>query len=247
MRTLKLVVAYDGTDFHGWQVQPGQRTVQGVLQQALSQLLAEDVKVQGAGRTDAGVHARGQCASFSTAKPLPVRALVPELRRELPRDVSVTHAEEREAGFHARHSARGRRYAYRLLADDDVLLARHAWAPGHPVDPAALDRATRAVEGRHDFTSFASTGSPATEPRCRVDRARWARWEGGWRFDVVADHFLYHMVRTLVGTALKVSREREPGRAMTKILAARDRRAAAVTVPPQGLCLEQVFYPEAAR
>ncbi len=250
MRTLKLVVAYDGTEFHGWQVQPEQRTVQGVLEQALSQALEEDVKIQGAGRTDAGVHARGQCASFSTARRVPATGLVRRLGRLLPGDVRVVDAEEREEGFHARHSARARRYAYRLLATDDVLRARHAWMPAQPawtpgvaLDAARLDRATRVLEGEHDCSSFGSAGSTPANPRCRIARARWSRWEGGLAFDVVADHFLYHMVRTLVGTALRASTADDPALEMCRIRDARDRAAAGVTVPPQGLCLEQVFYP----
>ncbi len=242
-KTIRLVVAYDGTDFHGWQVQPGRRTVQGVLQDALSGLLEETVEIAGAGRTDAGVHARGQCASFTTSHRLPARAYAPSLGRRLPRDVRVVEAEERPEGFHARHSARARRYAYRLLDRDDVLLGRFAWAPPAPADPAALDRATRVLEGAHDCTSFASSGSPARTNVCRVHRARWSRWEGGTRLDIVADHFLYHMVRTVVGTALAAARTRDPEAAMGRALAARARAAAGPTAPPQGLSLEQVFYP----
>ena len=244
-RTLKLVVAYDGTEFHGWQVQPGVRTVQGVLEEALTTALEENVKVQGAGRTDAGVHARGQCASFETDSRLPAHALVRKLPRFLPADLRVVDAEEREPGFHARHRARARRYAYRLLGQDDVLRARHAWAPNRPLDAAKLDRATRVLEGEHDCSSFGSTGSSPVDPRCRIARARWSRWEGGLTFDVIADHFLYHMVRTVVGTALAASTADDPARAMRRVLDARDRGAAGVTVPPQGLCLEQVFYPPA--
>lgn len=242
-RVLKLTVAYDGTGFHGWQVQPAQRTVQGVLEEALSELLNERVEIAGAGRTDAGVHARGQCASFATSSGLPLRAFVPELRRRLPDDVSVTAAEEREPGFHARHSARGRRYAYRLLDRDDVLCRRHAWAPPHPAAAGPLDRATRALEGEHDFAAFASSGSPVSTTVCRVHRARWSRWERGLQLDIVADHFLYHMVRTIVGTALATARERDPAAAVRTILASRSRSAAGTTAPPQGLSLEEVFYP----
>jgi len=243
-RTLKLVVAYDGTDFHGWQVQPGQRTVQGVLQAALSEMLDETVETQGAGRTDAGVHARGQCASFTTRHALPLRAFVPRLRRLMPADARVVAAAECASGFHARHSARARRYSYRLLDRDDVLRSRHAWHPPHPFDAGRLEGATRVLEGRHDCSSFASSGSVASTPVCHLYRARWSRWEAGVQLDVVADHFLYHMVRTIVGTALGASREREPARAMRRVLAARDRSAAGATAPPQGLVLEQVFYPD---
>ena len=125
MRTLKLTVAYDGTAFHGWQRQPGVRTVQGALEGALARVLGvEAIAVPGAGRTDAGVHARGQVASFACESSLPARAFPPLLGRELPPDVRVLHAEDAAPGFHARHSARARRYAYRLLAVPDVLRER---------------------------------------------------------------------------------------------------------------------------
>jgi len=243
-RVLKLVVAYDGTDFHGWQIQPGQRTVQGVLEAALSEVLGEAVDVAGAGRTDAGVHARGQCASFTTSSRLPLRAFPPALRRRLPPDARVVHAEEREAGFHARHSARARRYAYRLLDREDLLSERIAWAPARRPSPERLERATRELEGEWDCASFASTGGTAKTTVCRIQRARWRRWERGWCFDVIADHFLYHMVRSIVGTALSAAETPNPAGRMREILAARDRARAGVTAPAHGLCLEQVFYPE---
>ncbi|MEO5619262.1 MAG: tRNA pseudouridine synthase A, partial [Candidatus Eisenbacteria bacterium] len=207
--------------------------------------LEERVEIAGAGRTDAGVHARGQCASFTTARSLPTRALVPKLRRLLPGDVRALHAEERAPGFHARHDARARRYAYRLLHGDDVLRARYAWAPRGGWAPEPLERAVRPLEGEHDCTSFASAGSPASTPVCRIHRARWSRWEGGVQLDIIADHFLYHMVRAIVGTALEAARAAHPEREMTRVIGARDRTLAGRTVPPQGLSLEQVFYPQA--
>jgi tRNA pseudouridine38-40 synthase len=242
VRTLKLVVAYDGTDFHGWQVQPGQRTVQGVLEETWARVLGEAVRVRGAGRTDAGCHARGQVASLVTAAALPARALAPALNRTLPADLRVRSAEEMDDGFDARRSATARRYAYRLLDAPDVLLGRHAWHPRRRLDPAALANATAPLEGVHDFSSFRAAGGSASDPVCRVARATWRRWEGGLVFDVIADHFLYHMVRNLVGTALRAMDARDPAGATRGTLAARDRAAAGPTAPPQGLTLEQVFY-----
>jgi tRNA pseudouridine38-40 synthase len=239
---LRIVLGYDGSEFHGWQRQPGQRTVQGVLEETLSRVLDEPIEVAGAGRTDAGVHARGQSASFATRSSLPARAMAPVLRRELPADVQVISAEDRAPDFHARHDATGRRYAYRLLDRDDVLWRKFAWQPRTHLEPPALDRATRVLEGRHDCRSFESTGSPSRNTECQIDRARWSRWEAGLRLDVVADHFLYHMVRTMVGTALAAADTRDPEGAMREVLAARDRARAGVTAPPQGLCLEEVFY-----
>jgi tRNA pseudouridine38-40 synthase len=242
VRTIRLVTAYDGTDFCGWQRQPGLRTVQGVLEDALQEALGEGIEVSGAGRTDAGVHARGQSVSFTTGARLPVRALPPVLQRLLPPDVRVHAAEERPSGFHARHSARGRRYSFRLLDHEDVLLGRFAWRPRRAPHPERLERAVRVLEGVHDCRSFESSGSPAGSTVCRIARARWSRWEGGLLLDIVADHFLYHMVRTVVGTALEAAGSDDPAGRMIAVLEARDRRRAGVTVPAQGLCLEEVFY-----
>jgi tRNA pseudouridine38-40 synthase len=243
VRTFRLTLAYDGTDFHGWQVQPGIRTVQGILEDALSKLpLTDASRVAGAGRTDAGVHARGQVASFSAATRLPARALAPSLNRQLPGDMRVIDAAEVEESFHARHSARARRYRYRLMRRDDLLSRRYAWCPPRPFDPDALERAVRTLEGEHDFTSFQAAGSPPTHPVCRVLRTGWRAWDQGLELDVIADHFLYHMVRNIVGTALAAAHAADPAAAMRRVLAALDRRAAGVTAPAHALSLEQVFY-----
>lgn len=242
MRTFKLTVAFDGTDFHGWQRQPGERTVQGVLEAALADLLGEAVTLRGAGRTDAGVHARGQVASLAAATTLPAAALRPALGPRLPRDVRVLDAVEVGEGFDARRSARARRYSYRLLRREDPLLERFAWRPRAWPAAAALAAATRTLEGRHDCSSFRSAGSSDTRPDCAVSRAAWGEWEGGLLLDITADHFLYHMVRTIVGTALAAAASADPAGAMRAVLGARERAAAGPTAPAHGLCLEEVLY-----
>jgi tRNA pseudouridine38-40 synthase len=243
MRTLSLVIAYDGTEFHGWQVQDGPRTVQGEVQAALRIVLDEaDVALEGAGRTDAGVHARGQVASFRTRANLPARALPPLVNRRLAADVRVRGADERAPDFSARRSARARRYSYQLLDRDDVLLGRYGWHPPRAVPCDGLERATRVLEGEHDCSAFRSAGGSPTRPQCRILRARWASGAYGPRLDIIADHFLYHMVRTVVGTALALADGPDPGAAMSAVLGSRERRRAGVTAPPQGLCLEEVFY-----
>ncbi len=242
MRTIRLDVAYDGSDFHGWQAQPDLRTVQGVLEDGLQAVLGERVRLSGAGRTDAGCHARDQVASFVTTSGLAVEAIAPLLRRHLPADLDVRGAYPCAPGFDARRGAVARRYAYRLLDRPDVLMQRFAWHPRRRLDPAALAAAVRPLEGRHDCRSFQASGCSARRTECVVHYAAWRRWEGGVQLDLVADHFLYHMVRNILGTALRVMAESDPARAMARVLAARDRRAAGPTAPPQGLCLEQVFY-----
>jgi tRNA pseudouridine38-40 synthase len=217
--------------------------VQGALEEALSKVLAgEAVEVHGAGRTDAGVHARGQAVSFRSGARLPARAMEAGLARLLPRDVVARSVEAVPDGFHARHSAVARRYAYRLIREDDPVLGRFAWKPRGTVAPESLERATRALEGEHDCSSFQSTGSSPANPVCRVARARWRTWEWGLTLDIVSDHFLYHMVRTVVGTAFAAARAPDPEAEMLRVLAARDRKAAGVTAPAHGLCMEEVFY-----
>jgi tRNA pseudouridine38-40 synthase len=245
MRVFRLQVAYDGTAYHGWQVQPGLPTVQHELMMALASVLGTACPtLHAAGRTDTGVHARGQVASFESDTPLPARALVPLLNRVLPGDVRAIDAREAAAEFHARHSARARRYSYRLARYPDVLVGRHAWWPRRALDPPGLARSTQVLEGTHDCSSFRSAGSGPANQVCRITRASWSRWEGGVQLDIIADHFLYHMVRNVVGTALAVAREPYPAGAMRAVLAARDRAAGGPTAPPQGLVLEQVFYAE---
>ena len=243
MRTLRLDVAYDGTEFHGWQLQPKLRTVQGVLEDALGEVLKERVRLTGAGRTDAGCHARGQVASFSSSTRLPARALAPLLRRHLPNDLHVLAARDVGPAFDARRSASARRYAYRLLERRDVLLQRMAWHPGRALNPVSLETAVRPLEGEHDCAAFAASGGSTTTTLCHVHRASWRRWEGGLQLDLVADHFLYHMVRNVVGTALALMNRKDSAAEMRAVLESRSRPQAGPTAPPEGLCLEQVFYP----
>jgi tRNA pseudouridine38-40 synthase len=244
VRTIRLDLAYDGTAFHGWQRQPRLRTVQGVLEAALAEVVREAVAVIGAGRTDAGVHARGQVATFRSSTRLPARAIVALIGRRLPVDLEVWGAADAPEGFDARRSARARRYAYRLLDHADVLWSRIAWHPRRRLDPDALAAAAGPLEGRHDFAAFQASGGTPRRSECVVHRAGWRRWEGGLLFEVVADHFLYRMVRNLVGTTLEAASTRDPAHAMQEVLDSRQRARGGATVPPQGLCLEQVFYAE---
>jgi tRNA pseudouridine38-40 synthase len=246
-RTFKLVIAYDGTAFHGWQRQPACRTVQGAVEEALAVVLGGHVPVQGAGRTDAGVHARGQVGSFRAATGLPARAVAAGLRHHLPGDVRVRTCDEVAAGFDARRSAVARRYAYRLLAAGDVLWERFAWHPRRRVHREPLAAATAVLAGGHDFSAFRAAGGAAVSPCCRVQQAVWYDWEGGVRFEITADRFLYHMVRNVVGTAVALADTADPARAMRDVLQSRARARGGPTAPPEGLCLEHVAYEEESR
>jgi len=244
MRRLKLILEYDGAAYHGWQVQPGLDTVQGRLEAALTRLAGTAVSVMGAGRTDAGVHALGQVASCSASIRLDDLALRRALNALLPRDVVVSRVETVDGGFDARRSARSKTYCYTVLRRE-YPSARHAryslWIP-FALDAPAMAAAARHVVGTHDFSAFRAGTCAAATPVRTVTRAAWAADGDLWRFEIVGNGFLQHMVRIVVGTLLDVGRGRRLPSDVPDILASLDRRRAGKTAPPHGLCLVAVDY-----
>ena len=247
-RTVQLVLHYDGTAFAGWQVQPEQRTVQGEVERVLAGLCGQRVVAQGAGRTDAGVHARGQAVGVR----VPDKWTAPMLRRSLnallPDDVWVAAAHEMRPEFHARFSATSRRYAYQVGTDEEArspFRRRTEWAYRHDYDRTALDRAASLLLGEHCFIAFAVRGTaPATDShRCSVIDARWIDRPGGLTFLVEANRFLHHMVRFLVGTMLEQASGKRPATAISDLLAAETNSAVSPPAPAHGLVLERVSYP----
>lgn len=247
-RTVQLVVQYDGADFSGWQRQPAQRTVQGVIEEALERLCGAPVSALGSGRTDAGVHARGQAVGVI----VPARWESAQLRRALnavlPSDVWVAKASEMRPEFHARYSAIARRYGYLLGTDDEAnspFRRRFELAFTRPLDRAALDSAAALVVGDHCFRAFAVQGTaPDTdEHRCLVSDSRWTERPGGLLYTVKANRFLHHMVRFLVGTMLDIGSGKRPLADMTTLLSASDNREVSPPVAPHALFLEAVEYP----
>lgn len=241
--TVRLELEYDGTGFNGWAAQPGQRTVQGELEAALATVLREPVQLSVAGRTDAGVHALGQVASFVTSA-----EIKGDLARRLngvgPDDIAVPAATEVEGGFDARHSAKSRSYRYRLLARSapSPFEQNHAlWWP-HRYDLEALEACASALRGNHDFTAF----TPTQTDHVRFDRdilsASWNLDGDILTFRITADAFMRNMVRILVGTMLEVSSGRRTTESFTKLLTGAPRSAAGDTAPPHGLYLEKVSY-----
>jgi tRNA pseudouridine38-40 synthase len=245
--TVKLVLAYDGTRYVGWQVQPNGPSIQAELERALATLHKEPIRITGAGRTDAGVHALGQVASFSTDRPLPISAYVKGMNALLPEDVAVREAEVREGPFDARRDARGKRYRYRIEnAPTRAPLTRlQAWQVFRPLDVDAMRAATAPLLGRHDFGAFRAADCEAHHAVRELTRLE-VLGERGGRIEVVAEAtaFLKHMVRNLVGTLVEVGLGARAAASLADLLASRDRTLAGRTAPPQGLVLEEVFYPE---
>lgn len=246
MRNLKMIVAYAGTRYAGWQVQPGRPTIQGVLEDRIARMLQEPVRLAGAGRTDAGVHARGQVANFLTASRIPAGGLLRGLNAGLPIDIAVMQAQEVAEAFHARADARGKEYRYRIARAEVVSPFEAPFvAPLRGrLDVAAMRQAARHFLGTHDFTSFCPVASPI-EDKVRTLRVSEVTEEGSLvDYRVVGDGFLRHMVRTLVGTLILVGRGRLDAAAIPHIMKGRDRRLAGPVAPARGLVLEQVFYGE---
>jgi tRNA pseudouridine38-40 synthase len=250
MRNLKLILAYDGSEFAGWQVQPDAVSVQGTLASAIGRITGEKVLPQGSGRTDAGVHALAQVATFATESSVPAANFVKALNDILPASVRVLEAQEAAPDFHARKSARGKTYRYRIYraAIYPPFLARYLWHYPFPLDELAMVRAAGLVEGEHDFTSFAAVdpergreGKPMSNLR-EIFSSSWERQGDEFVYTVRGSGFLHHMVRNLVGTFILVGKGTLRAEDVTRILQARNRSAAGATAPASGVYLVNVEY-----
>src|SRR5580700_755396 len=248
MRNIKLVLAYDGTDFSGWQVQPSATTIQGTLAWAIGRVTGEKVLPQGSGRTDAGVHALGQVATFGLESSIPAENLGKALNDILPASIRVLEAIEASAQFHARKSAHAKTYRYRMYrgAICPPSLARYVWHYPYPLDDDAMRRAAGFVIGEHDFTSFAAVDSERGREDETISNVRrifvstWERTGEELIYAVRGSGFLHHMVRNLVGTFVLVGKRTFKPEHMTEILTARSRSAAGATSPASGLYLVNV-------
>ena len=245
-RTLKLTLAYDGTDFAGWQVQRGRTpTVQGELQRVFAQILRERVAVMGSGRTDAGVHAKGQVAHAKVRSSIPLAKLHRGLNALLPPEIVVVNMKEAPAGFHARYDAVAKRYHYHLV-NARVMLPFHRRYAHHvpvPLDAALMRREARVLKGRHDFRAFQKGSRPVRDTRRTIfDIGVEARRDGWITLDVTGDGFLYGMVRRVAGTLIDIGRGFRPPGTMAKLLRSKDFRLAGPMAPARGLCLVSVRY-----
>ncbi|MFC7442629.1 tRNA pseudouridine(38-40) synthase TruA [Laceyella putida] len=244
MKKIKLHIAYDGTDFSGFQRQPGQRTIQGELENALAILTREEVEIHGSGRTDAGVHAQGQICHFVTKSPIPAEKVAYILRNMLPRDIVAVSSEEVPHDFHARKSAYWKTYRYQIdtRRAPDVFSRRYRTHLPYPVDFQAMREAAGHLVGTHDFTSFCSAKTVVEDRVRTIYRCEIVEEEHGYAIQVTGSGFLYNMVRILAGTLVEVGRKQLDPAAIPAILAACDRTQAGPTFPPEGLILMEVGY-----
>lgn len=254
----KLVLEYDGTDFHGWQVQPDRATIQGTLADAIERITGERVLPQGSGRTDAGVHALGQVASFALAAAIPAANFHRALNRALPASIRILEAVSVSPDFHARHMAAGKRYEYRIFRGEicPPWLSRYVYALNWPLDAGAMREAAAVVVGEHDFASFAASdpdlarrsevGEGDAEGISTVRTIFSSSWDCAdpdlLVYRVHGSGFLHHMVRNLVGTFLDVGRGHLAVSDVKRVLEARSRTAAGATAPARGLWLVSVDY-----
>ncbi len=249
MRNLKLLLAYDGSELQGWQIQPGHPTVQGILAAAIGRLTGENVLPQGSGRTDAGVHAAAQAATFSTSSPIPTANFLKALNDLLPPTIRVLAVSEAPPEFHVRRSARAKTYRYRILRDPicSPFLARYVWHYPFPLEEDAMRSAASVVVGKHDFTSFAASdpekgkGEEVSNFR-EIFFSTWERHGDELIYTVRGSGFLHHMVRNLVGTFILVGKGTLKADDVERIVTAKDRSQAGATAPASGLCLMSVEY-----
>jgi tRNA pseudouridine38-40 synthase len=251
-RNFKIILAYDGHDFAGWQVQPDRVTIQGALVSAIEQLTGERTLPQGSGRTDAGVHALAQVASVEIASPIPVTNLRKALNDLLPESIRILDVQEVPPDFHARKSATAKTYEYRIYRSEicPPFLARYVCHHPFPLDEAQMAAAASAAIGEHDFTSFAAVDPETRKEGLEINNVRtiyssaWQRRGEEFVYTVRGSGFLHHMVRNLVGTFLMIGKGNLTVHDFRRILDARDRSAAAATAPASGLFLVSVEYEE---
>lgn len=245
MYTYRLTLSYDGSRYNGWQKQGNTKnTIQEKLETLLSRLTGEEVEVNGSGRTDAGVHAMGQVASFRTAAQQDCDTLLRDMRRYLPEDIGAVSLEPAEPRFHARLNATGKTYVYRVWTDDcpNVFERKFLYTVTESLDVASMEEAAKHLVGTHDFMSFCANKRMKKSTVRTITELRIEKIGGELRFSVSGDGFLYNMVRILVGTLLEVGMGKRSPDSIPALLEAKDRSQAGYLVPPHGLRLEAVYY-----
>ena len=243
MGTFKLVLEYDGTNYVGWQIQPNGKAIQAELEKALEQVLQEPIATIAAGRTDAGVHARGQVVSFKTTKQVQSQLLRKGLNGLLPHDIVVLSCDSMPDDFHARHGAKAREYRYVLAMKPTAIERNFSWyVGGYQIDQDQLSDCASLVLGEHDFSAFCKAHSSTDDFICTVERSQWSRQSSSLVYEIRANRFLYTMVRTIVGTMVEVARGHRAPVEFREIFESRDRTRAGMAAPAKGLFLHEVGY-----
>ncbi len=246
---IKLTIEYDGTNYHGWQVQPNGTTVQEVLEQAVEKILGLKTRINGSGRTDAGVHALGQVVNFYYAGDLDLWRLQRGLNALTPEDIVIKKAEVVPDGFDARRDVRSRVYQYRIwnFPWPSAFHRRYSWHVPYALDLAAMQEAIRCLEGEHNFASFQAAGCDAMHPIRKIFHNSLSKEGDFLLYTIEATAYLRHMVRNVVGTLVEVGRGERSAEAFVELLEAQNRTLAGPTAPPHGLFLVEVRYGERAR
>ncbi|MCK5450424.1 MAG: tRNA pseudouridine(38-40) synthase TruA [Candidatus Omnitrophica bacterium] len=244
MRNIKLTISYDGTKFKGWQVQKNGRTVQEEIEKAIKRVFGKTSRIHGAGRTDSGVHAKGQVAHFKTSYDIPTRNIPPALNRVLPDSIVIIEAEEVSLNFHSRFDAKSKIYKYYIINTDhrDPFSAKYSWRVPYTLNMALMKREADVLEGEHDFKSFQASDKTERTSIREIRYVRVIKKNSKIIIEIKGNGFLYNMVRNIVGTLIDIGRGHLPPGSMKKILKAKDRTQAGPTAPAKGLFLMKIEY-----
>ena len=245
MPRYKIIIEYDGTDFHGWQSQKNANTIQSAIEDALSKLTQKEVQIHGSSRTDAGVHANGQVAHFDLEKNYELYTIQNGINQHLsPQKICIVEVEEVDENFHARFSAKTKQYVYKILnrAAPAVLLKNKAWHVKYPLDINAMQQASNYLMGSHDFSSFRAAGCQALSPIKSIDSVCIRSIDNEIYITIQAKSFLYNQVRIIVGTLYEFGKNKFPPEYMEKIIHEKNRRLAGQTAPSHGLYLKTIHY-----
>lgn len=244
MPTYRLDIEYDGTDWHGWQSQPDDRTIQDAIESALTTSLRFPVSIVGSGRTDSGVHARGQVAHFTPEKNIDEARLLASVNGILPDTIAVRNLVLVKESFHARYDARKRRYRYRICCTPMAIGRQYHWFVSPTPDIAAMNQAADALIGEHNYSAFCLSNSETKNRVCTIFEARWHddTAQDTWYFEVIGNRFLHGMVRSIVGTLVEIGHGNRDVGSIPALLKSEDRRNAGFSAPALGLTLEEVVY-----
>jgi tRNA pseudouridine38-40 synthase len=242
MPTLRLLIEYDGTDYVGWQFQTNGRSIQEEIEKAIKQILQVDIRITGSGRTDAGVHARGQVASFFVGKEVEINTLAKRLSSVMQHSIVIREATKADDGFNARYDAKERRYSYSISQEPTSIQRNYCWQVFQKLDVGLMQKCAQHIIGEHGFRAFCKVEDDLHQHRCTITSSGWRDENMLLIYEITANRFLHGMVRTLVGTMVNVGRGHTKMDEFVKILESKDRTTAGMSAPAKGLCLEEIFY-----